>query len=153
MSLIWENEAATQATAQELAQYLKPGDVICLAGDLGAGKTTFTQYLAQGLGIKKHIKSPTYTIIREYQEGRLPLYHMDAYRLAETGSEGIGLEEYLDGDGVCVIEWPQYIVEDLDLNYLWVTIKQLDQDQRQLELEGVGPRGQQLARIFKKAGE
>ena len=75
------NEEETKAAAAELAKFLEPGDVILLEGNLGAGKTTFTKGLAEGLGITKVIKSPTYTIIREYLEGRLPLYHMDVYRL------------------------------------------------------------------------
>ncbi|MER2002546.1 MAG: tRNA (adenosine(37)-N6)-threonylcarbamoyltransferase complex ATPase subunit type 1 TsaE, partial [Carnobacterium inhibens] len=88
------NEEETKTVAADLAKWLEPGDVILLEGNLGAGKTTFTKGLAEGLGIKRVIKSPTYTIIREYLDGRLPLYHMDVYRLEETGGMDLGLEEY-----------------------------------------------------------
>ncbi len=89
-------------------QQLVAGDVLVLDGDLGAGKTTFTKGLAAGLEIPDIIKSPTFTIIHEYQDGRLPLYHMDAYRLENGGAEDLGLEEYFDGDGVSVVEWADY---------------------------------------------
>ncbi len=149
-TLNWQGEADTQSFAHYLASYVKAGDIICLAGDLGAGKTTFTRYLAEGLGISGNIKSPTFTIIREYQSGRLPLYHMDAYRLEETGAEGMGLEEYLEGDGLTVIEWPQFIEEDLSTNYLWLSISKGQEDDRQVHFEGFGPRGKQLARIIEE---
>ena len=80
-----KNEEETMAIAAQLAQLLEPKDVILLEGDLGAGKTTFTKGLAKGLGIETVIKSPTYTLIREYTKGRLPLYHMDVYRLEDVG--------------------------------------------------------------------
>lgn len=140
----WMDEQATERFAQQLAELVQPGDVICLQGDLGAGKTTFTQYFGKGLGIKRAVKSPTYTIIREYEQGRIPLYHMDAYRLEETGAEDIGLWEYFDGDGVCVIEWPQFIVEDLPDDYLWVTIKKLSSSSRQVSLVSHGARSQAI---------
>ena len=140
----WMDEQATERFAQQLAELVQPGDVICLQGDLGAGKTTFTQYFGKGLGIKRAVKSPTYTIIREYEQGRIPLYHMDAYRLEETGAEGIVLWEYFDGDGVCVIEWPQFIVEDLPDDYLWVTIKKLSSSSRQVSLVSHGARSQAI---------
>ena len=103
MKLNANNEQETRAIAAKLAEYLTAGDVILLEGNLGAGKTTFTKGLAEGLGIKRVVKSPTYTIIREYTEGRLPLYHMDVYRLEDTGDD-IGLEEYINGDGVAIVE-------------------------------------------------
>src|SRR5699024_5529025 len=93
----------TQALAHRLALLVSSGDVITLEGQLGVGKTTFTKALAEGLGIKDHITSPTFTIIKEY-EGVIPLYHMDAYRL-EDSEEDIGFDEYFYGDGVTVIEW------------------------------------------------
>src|SRR5699024_12363354 len=100
-----KNEEETKKIAADLTQYLQPGDVLLLEGNLGAGKTTFTKGLAEGLGINRVIKSPTYTLIREYEDGRLPLYHMDVYRLEESGSTDLGLEEYFEGEGVSVIEW------------------------------------------------
>ncbi len=141
----WHNEKDTEKTAQKLADLVQAGDVICLEGDLGAGKTTFTGYFAHALGINKAIKSPTFTIIREYQMGSLPLYHMDAYRLEETGAEGLGIEEYLEGDGVTVIEWPQFIKEDLETSYLWLTIHKESATERRISLAYNGGRGKELA--------
>lgn len=143
-TITWKNESETEKTAKQLAQLLEAGDVICLEGDLGAGKTTFTRYLARALGIEGNIKSPTFTIMREYQSGHLPLYHMDAYRLEQTGAEGLGIEEYLEGDGVCVIEWPQYIKEDLEGDYLWISIEKQGPEGRILSLTGRGKRGEEL---------
>ena len=98
--------------AKKLASRLKKGDILALVGDLGTGKTALTKYIAKGLGIKSEITSPTFTIVREYKEGRLPLYHFDVYR---TGSVeemyDLGYEEYFYGDGICVIEWADMISE------------------------------------------
>ena len=102
-SLTLTNRDATIALGKKIGQQLVAGDVLVLDGDLGAGKTTFTKGLAAGLEIPDIIKSPTFTIIHEYQDGRLPLYHMDAYRLENGGAEDLGLEEYFDGDGVSVV--------------------------------------------------
>ena len=107
------NRQATIELGQRLAPFLQAGDVLVLNGDLGAGKTTFTKGLATGLGINQMIKSPTFTIIREYQSGRLPLYHMDIYRLEDGGAEDLGLEEYFDGDGISVVEWAQFVADGL----------------------------------------
>ncbi|MCG4282308.1 tRNA (adenosine(37)-N6)-threonylcarbamoyltransferase complex ATPase subunit type 1 TsaE, partial [Lacticaseibacillus saniviri] len=98
-----QNEAALQQFGKRLADLLQPGDVLLLDGDLGAGKTSLTKGIAEGLGIDAPIKSPTFTIIREYQQGRLPLYHMDIYRLENGGADDLGLEEYFEGDGVSVV--------------------------------------------------
>lgn len=102
-----KTEEETIKLASRLALLLKPGDVITLEGELGTGKTTFTKGIAQGLGVKQRVTSPTFTIVKEY-EGELPLYHMDAYRL-EHSDEDIGFEEYFDGNGISVIEWAQFI--------------------------------------------
>ena len=87
------------------------GDVIALEGDLGAGKTAFTKGLAKGLGVTRTVNSPTFTIIKEYQ-GRLPLYHMDVYRVSES-EEDLGFDEYFEGEGVTVVEWAHLIKEQL----------------------------------------
>ncbi len=97
-----------------LAERLKPGDVVALIGDLGVGKTTLTKYIAQGLGISEMITSPTFTVVCEYCSGRLPLYHMDVYRLENAGDIlESGIEEYMDGEGVCIIEWADMVAEIL----------------------------------------
>ena len=112
----------TQKFAEEFSKTLKAGDVLCMYGDLGVGKTAFVQGLAKGLGIDVPITSPTFTIVNEYS-GRLPLYHFDVCRIA--GSDEmyeIGYEEYVYGDGVSVIEWPQLIDDILPENRYDVTI-------------------------------
>ncbi|HIW71716.1 MAG TPA: tRNA (adenosine(37)-N6)-threonylcarbamoyltransferase complex ATPase subunit type 1 TsaE [Candidatus Levilactobacillus faecigallinarum] len=136
------NPEETMALGRLLAPGLQPRDVILLDGDLGAGKTTFTKGLAAGLGIKRNVKSPTFTIIREYQGGRLPLYHMDVYRLEDGSGDELGLEEYFNGDGVNVIEWSQFIANELPKDYLRIVFKRNDaagESQRTLTFE---PHGQ-----------
>ena len=146
MEFILENEEQTKQLAQKLAQFLQPQDVLLLDGDLGAGKTTFTKGLASGLGIKKNVKSPTFTLIREYQEGRLPLYHMDVYRLEETGGADLGLEEYFNADGVSVVEWSQFVAEDLPDTYLLIKLLKdpTNDDKRQIIFEPTGARYEKL---------
>lgn len=146
--IVWQDENRTAAFAEDFAPALKTGDVLCLEGDLGIGKTTFTRYLARALGVGAAVKSPTYTIVREYEGENFPIYHIDAYRLEETGAEDVGLADYLDSDGLCVIEWPQFIQDELPLNYLWLKLTRQGDGERQLTVEGVGPRGQQLERLL-----
>lgn len=134
-----ENEDETRAFGKELAAEASPGDVIALMGDLGTGKTALTRYIAEGLGITGRISSPTFTIVKEYHSGRIPLYHFDVYRLAGDndilsgqdilGEEGrpireraidelfnIGADEYFEGNGLTVIEWADLIEEALPEN-------------------------------------
>lgn len=134
------NEDETKAIAATLATFLVPGDIILLEGDLGAGKTTFTKGLATGLGIKRVIKSPTYTIIREYLDGRLPLYHMDVYRLEETGGTDLGLEEYFEGDGVSIVEWATFIPEEIPSEYLQIKLQPSGEDltERTITFKAIG---------------
>ena len=113
MQFISNSPDETQAFAADMAKRLKAGDVLCLYGDLGAGKTAFVQGLAKGLGIDEPITSPTFTIVNEY-EGRLPLYHFDVYRIADSDEMyEVGFDEYVYGEGVSVIEWPQLIADIL----------------------------------------
>ena len=98
----------TIALGEKLGASLQPGDILLLEGDLGAGKTTLTQGLAKGLGVTEFVNSPTFVIINEYFTGRLPLYHMDLYRVEEEAQlYDLGVEEYFYGNGVCVVEWPK----------------------------------------------
>ena len=108
------NEEDTRALGLRIAEAAEPGDVVALIGDLGTGKTALTKYIAEGLGIRGDINSPTFTIVKEYRDGRLPLYHFDVYRLG-GGDEllDIGAEEMLDGDGLCVIEWADIVADVL----------------------------------------
>ncbi len=130
--------ADTAAFAEKFAAELKPGDVITLNGGLGAGKTAFTQGLAKGLGITEYLSSPTFTIVNCY-EGEMPLYHFDVYRIAdEEEMYEIGYDEYIDGDGVCVIEWAELIQDILPKRRYDITIKkdyEKGEDYREIIIE------------------
>ena len=132
------NVEETLSWAKKLATYLQANDVILLEGDLGAGKTTFTKGLASGLGVQRTVSSPTFTIIKEYK-GRLPLYHMDVYRL-QDGLEDFGFDEYFEGGGVTVIEWAHLIQEQLPETYLAISLYHQGTDRRKIVMEAVGDR-------------
>jgi tRNA threonylcarbamoyladenosine biosynthesis protein TsaE len=134
----------TQLFSKRLASFLQPGDVITLEGDLGAGKTAFTKGLAVGLGIKRNVNSPTFTIIKEYQ-GNMPLYHMDVYRL-EDSYEDLGFEEYFNGNGVTVVEWAHLIEEQLPVERLNIFIHHQGNDSRKIVVKPVGERYEQLCK-------
>ncbi|MCM3118461.1 tRNA (adenosine(37)-N6)-threonylcarbamoyltransferase complex ATPase subunit type 1 TsaE [Neobacillus sp. MER 74] len=134
----------TSQFAERLAGLLKPGDVIALEGDLGAGKTTFTKGLAKGLEIKKTVNSPTFTIIKEYK-GNLPLYHMDVYRVADA-FEDLGFDEYFEGDGVTVVEWAHLIGEQLPEERLTIYLYREEGDQRRMVFAPRGKRYEQLCK-------
>ena len=113
----------TQKFAEEFSKTLKAGDVLCMYGDLGVGKTAFVQGLAKGLGIDVPITSPTFTIVNEYS-GRLPLYHFDVYRIGDVEEmDEIGYEDYIYGDGVSLIEWANLIEEILPEHYTEIKIE------------------------------
>ena len=100
-----------------------PGQIICLNGDLGVGKTVFTKGFADGMGIKEPISSPTFTIVQEYEDGRIPLYHFDVYRIADIDEmDEIGYEDYFFGEGVCIVEWSELIHEVIPDDAIKVTI-------------------------------
>jgi tRNA threonylcarbamoyladenosine biosynthesis protein TsaE len=130
--------------AEKLARFLKSGDVIALEGDLGAGKTTFTKGLAKGLEIKKTVNSPTFTIIKEYK-GRMPLYHMDVYRVADA-YEDLGFDEYFEGEGVTVVEWAHLIEEQLPAELLTIYLYREDEVNRRMVLVPKGKRYEQLCK-------
>lgn len=134
----------TMDFATRLANVLQPGDVIALEGDLGAGKTTFTKGLALGLGIDKTVSSPTFTIIKEYQ-GKLPLYHMDVYRVQDS-FEDLGFDEYFEGGGVTVVEWAHLIEEQLPLERLTIFLTHDLVQGRKLRLEPNGYRYEQICK-------
>ena len=114
----------TYALGKSLGEAAKAGDVICLNGDLGVGKTVFTQGFADGLEITEPVNSPTFTIVQEYDDGRLPLYHFDVYRIGDVSEmDEIGYEDYFYGDGVCLIEWSNLIEEILPEHVISVTIE------------------------------
>ncbi len=128
----------TMSFAEKLGSLLQKGDVLTLAGDLGAGKTTFTKGLAKGLGVTRTVNSPTFTIIKEYS-GRLPLYHMDVYRL-EDSDEDLGFDEYFSGEGVCVVEWAVFIEDYLPEERLELVISHKGDDKREIQLKPIGSR-------------
>lgn len=114
----------TWETGRMLGEQTKPGQIYCLNGDLGVGKTVFTQGFAKGLGIEEPVNSPTFTIVQEYEEGRLPLYHFDVYRIGDVEEmEEIGYEDYFFGQGVCLIEWAVLIEELIPEYAVRITIE------------------------------
>ena len=131
----------TFALGKQCGQKAAAGQVYCLYGDLGVGKTVFTQGFAAGLGIKGPVSSPTFTILQVYDEGRLPFYHFDVYRISDPEEMyEIGFEEYIEGEGVCFIEWANLIEEILPDNVISITIeKDLTQgfDYRKITVDGL----------------
>lgn len=134
------SEEATRELGRELGKAVTPGTIITLDGDLGVGKTVFTQGFAQGLGIKETVNSPTFTIVQVYEEGRMPFYHFDVYRIGDVEEmEEIGYEDYFYGTGVCLIEWAQLIEEILPKKYVEIFIeKDLTRgfDYRKIKIKG-----------------
>ncbi|MGG1662804.1 tRNA (adenosine(37)-N6)-threonylcarbamoyltransferase complex ATPase subunit type 1 TsaE [Brevibacillus sp. NRS-1366] len=140
MAYTWKlaGTSQTQRFAERLAKQLQPGDFLALEGDLGAGKTTFTQGLGRGLGISQVVNSPTFTIIKEYQ-GRMPLYHMDVYRVGDD-ADSLGLDDYFFGEGVCVVEWASLIEDVLPEERLTVFLRTEGAEERTIELVPQGAR-------------
>lgn len=120
------NSEETWKLGYELAEEAAPGDVVCLIGDLGVGKTVFSQGFGAGIGVKDFINSPTFTIVQVYEEGRIPFYHFDVYRLADEDELlEIGFDEMIDGDGVSLIEWADQIPHSLPEHYKEVRIEKV----------------------------
>ncbi|MGP3639976.1 tRNA (adenosine(37)-N6)-threonylcarbamoyltransferase complex ATPase subunit type 1 TsaE [Lentilactobacillus hilgardii] len=140
----------TIEVGEKLAQFLQPRDLILLDGDLGAGKTTFTKGLGKGLGIERPIKSPTFTIIREYQSGRIPLYHMDVYRLEQGGGDDLGLDEYFNGDGVNVVEWSKFVSDEIPADYLRIIFKRDDAKGDNVRIMIFEPKGNRFEELTTK---
>lgn len=136
-----KNENELIAYGQGIGRQLKAGDVLVLTGDLGAGKTTLTKGIAKGLGIDQMIKSPTYTIAREY-EGKLPLYHLDVYRIGDD-PDSIDLDDFIFGGGVTVIEWGELLAEETLHDYLEILITKTETG-RQVDYLAHGHRSEAL---------
>lgn len=132
----------TQALAMRLAELVEPQQTITLEGDLGAGKTTFTQAFARGLGITRTVNSPTFTIMKQY-EGPLALNHLDVYRLADS-DEDLGWDEIFYGDAVTVVEWAHLIEEDLPAERLAIEITRIDDNARKFVFKPLGAKYVQL---------
>ena len=125
---------------QKIGREAKPGQIYTLDGDLGTGKTVFTQGVASGLGITEPVNSPTFTIIQEYEGGRMPFYHFDVYRIGDIEEmEEIGYDDYFFGEGVCLIEWAQLIEEILPQSVISIKIEKSPEkgfDYRKITIEG-----------------
>lgn len=136
MQYLTHGPEETEALGEKLAGRLCPGDIIAYYGDLGAGKTAFTRGLARGLGIHEPVTSPTYTIVNEYLQGRMPLFHFDMYRLESADDLfDIGWEDYLERGGVCAVEWSENVEEALE-GAIRVRICRLNDTDRQITVEG-----------------
>ena len=119
-----KNAKETFQLGKKIGERAQPGQIYTLNGDLGVGKTVFTQGVARGLEIREPVNSPTFTILQEYEGGRLPFYHFDVYRIGDIEEmEEIGYDEYFFGEGICLIEWAQLIEEILPENVISVTIE------------------------------
>lgn len=140
MEYISNSPAETEALGEALAARLTAGTVVAFTGDLGAGKTAFTRGLARGLGVPDRVTSPTFTIVNEYEGGRLPLFHFDMYRLGSADDLfDIGWEDFLRRGGVCAVEWSETVQEALDADTIYVDIRRGAEDnQRVLTIRGPG---------------
>ena len=132
----------THALARRVADLLRPGDVLGVHGDLGAGKTAFVQGLARGLGVTGPVSSPTFTLIHEHEGGRIPLFHLDVYRLQKPDDlADIGFDDYVAAGGAVVIEWAERVAPLLPDERLDISLEEIDgQEGRRIELVGRGPR-------------
>ena len=127
MEHVTNSPEETEALGADLAGRLEPGTVIAFTGDLGAGKTAFVRGLARGLGVRERVTSPTFTIVNEYEGGRLPLFHFDMYRLASSEALfDIGWEDYLARGGVCAVEWSENIADALEGDLVRVDLRRGD---------------------------
>lgn len=146
LNLIANSPEETKALALKFSNALKSQDVILLHGNLGAGKTTFVKGLAEGLNIKETVKSPTFNIVKCYFSGRIPFFHIDAYRLEDSRYD-IGLDEYIEGDGICAIEWAKFIDYLLPEECIEITIEGEGDSSRKIEIKG---NEEQILRIEKE---
>lgn len=142
----------TAKLARELAKHVHPGMVITLDGDLGAGKTAFSQAFAKAMGVEGIVSSPTFTIIKEYEGTSLPLYHMDVYRISLMEADDLGLEEYWYGDGVSLVEWAENVEPLLPPERLALTIERDEHDTRYITLSPHGTAYVQLCHKLKENG-
>ena len=139
----------TKAWGERLAPLLFPGAVIGLEGELGAGKTCFVKGLASGLGLDEdEIASPTFTLIAEHYRGRIPLYHIDLYRVAGAESEELGIDEYLYGQGVTAIEWFQFLPAEVVTEYLRISFVITEDEERLLEVSAQGERYERIVQTL-----
>jgi tRNA threonylcarbamoyladenosine biosynthesis protein TsaE len=149
LDFISHSEAQTRRLGARLGQLLEGGETIALQGELGTGKTRWVQGVGQGLGVAQNVTSPTFTLVNEFP-GRLTLYHIDLYRINQAAEAlAFGLEDYLYGEGVCLIEWAERVVEILPPHRLWITFHYLDETKRRITMQAAGDRYQKLIEDFK----
>ena len=130
MEITATKESDTRALGLRLGREAEAGQIIALIGDLGTGKTALTRYIAEGLGVRETITSPTFTIVKEYHSGRIPLYHFDVYRVSDPDELfEIGAQEYFEGDGLCVIEWADLILDCLPADAMVIHIRRGEQEE------------------------
>ncbi len=150
LDIVSNSAGQTQRLGARLGEMLQAGDVLGLEGDLGSGKTCFVQGLGRGLGVSEAIHSPTFILANEHRSGRLPLYHLDVYRVRGPDEAiGFGLEDYLSGDGVAVVEWAEKIRAALPEERLWISFRHLGESKRGLLFEPTGTRYEQLLNEFR----
>ena len=133
--------------AKVLVKHVSAQDIILLNGDLGAGKTTLTQFIGKGLGVRRNINSPTFNIIKSYQGTDVKLHHMDCYRLEES-DEDLGFDEYFNDNGVTIIEWSEFIQEFLPKERLEINIKYIEADKRVFEINSIGEHYKQIKEVL-----
>ncbi|OGO36791.1 MAG: tRNA (adenosine(37)-N6)-threonylcarbamoyltransferase complex ATPase subunit type 1 TsaE [Chloroflexi bacterium RBG_16_56_8] len=152
LDIISHGAAQTQRLGERLGELAHAGDVYALEGELGSGKTCFVQGLGKGLKIPTAIHSPTFILANEHRGGRLPLFHLDVYRVRGADEAvGFGLEDYLGDEGVCVIEWAEKIRAALPPEHLWLAFRHLGESKRGILIEATGARYQTLLNEFKKS--
>ena len=153
--IVSRSAAQTVHIGEQLGQKLRPGDIVLLYGEFGAGKTHLTKGIAQGFGSADMVNSPSFVLINQYRSGdahgRAPIYHVDLYRLeGSLALAGIGLDEALDGDGICVIEWAERVGEWLPPDYLAVTLIHIGETERALRFEPQGWRASAIVSELKR---
>ncbi len=151
LDVISHSPEQTQRFGARLATLLVPGDVVALIGELGSGKTVFVQGVALGLGVRETVHSPTFILANEYRSGSLPLYHVDAYRVKSAGEAlGFGLDDYLNGFGVTVIEWADRVHEALPAEHLQIEFRHISETKRGILMKAYGHRYQLLVDELKQ---
>jgi len=152
INFVTNSPEETQEIGNQIGKLLKPGDVVALIGDLGSGKTCLTQGIAKGCGVdeNQYVSSPSYIIVNEYVAG-CPIYHLDLYRI-RSASEiwDLGLEEYLYGSGVCIIEWADRLQDELPESYLKIELFYVDENTREMRISSVGTKYDVLIKNLRK---
>ena len=140
MTITTKSTAETRALGEKIAARLQPGDVLLLEGGLGAGKSELTRGLARGLGVTETVTSPSFTILNVYESGRCPLYHFDWYRL-ESAEElyELGMDEYIGGDGIAVVEWPGQCPEAVPEGAMRIRLEAVGENERKIEIGALKP--------------